>query len=188
MKSKDNNLRRLADRIEINDCLCRYARGVDRGDLELVASTYHDDAYDDHDEYKGSAAGFIDWLRARFATVDNSIHFLGNCLIEFAGDDFAFVETYFVSRRLRAPTEAEQANLDPNDALCRQRWGRYLDSFERRKGHWRIARRIVVTEALFMSVARDGLRRDEPTWGRRHPSDLLFVEREALMLKARGEP
>src|SRR3954464_7687266 len=89
---------RLAERAEIQDCLLLYARGVDRGDWELVRSTYHPDADDAHGEYQGGVDGLIAWLDQRFAGADNSMHFLGNCLIEFAEADFAFVETYFASR------------------------------------------------------------------------------------------
>ena len=40
----NETLQHLADRVEIQDCLLRYARGVDRGDWGLVRSTYHPDA------------------------------------------------------------------------------------------------------------------------------------------------
>jgi hypothetical protein len=182
----DEALSRLAERARIQDCLFRYARGVDRGDWELVRSTYHPDAQDAHGEYEGGIDGLIAWLDQRFAGADNSMHFLGNCLIEFASDDYAFVETCFASRRLRPPTEGERAGLQPVDAMCREAWGRYLDHFERRDGQWRVARRIVVLEAASTSVARGGLRAPDSSsfWGRRDGSDLLYGSREALFVKA----
>jgi hypothetical protein len=39
-------LRRLLDRAQIQDATYRYARGVDRGDVGLIRSAYHPDAYD----------------------------------------------------------------------------------------------------------------------------------------------
>ena len=180
-------LQRLADRAAIQDCMTQYSRGVDRGDWDLVRSTYHVDAYDSHGDYKGDIEGLIRWLDERFAGVDNSMHFLGNCLIEFASPDFAFVETYFASRRLRAPTAAEAATLKPGDALCREAWGRYLDHFERRDGEWRVARRIVVLEASYTSVALGGQRRPGPTWGSRDPSDLVHSSRAELFARAGKE-
>jgi hypothetical protein len=181
-----NTLQRLADRAEIQDCLCRYARGVDRGDLELLRSTYHPDAHDQHGEYRGGVDGLIAWLADRFAGVDNSMHFLGNCLIEFAGRDFAFVETYFASRRLRPPSEAEGARLRPGDMLCREAWGRYLDHFERRQGEWRVAHRVVVLESAYTSVALGGRRvpASPSTWGSRDAGDPVWRSREDLFAKA----
>ena len=68
-------LHRLLDKSEIYDSICRYARGIDRGDWDLVRSTYHPDADDDHVEYKGGIDGLIEWLDKRFAGIDNSMHF-----------------------------------------------------------------------------------------------------------------
>lgn len=181
-------LRALADREEIKECLYRYARGVDRGDLELVRSTYFSDAFDDHVEYKGNVDGLIEWLRQRFASVDNSIHFLGNCLIEFASESFAFAETYFASRRLRLPTDGEKHQMEPTDAICRQSWGRYLDHFEKRNGEWRVAHRVVVMEAVFTTVAKGGVRSSPSTWAHRDRTDLLYSSRQDLFSKAAKSP
>lgn len=179
-------LEHLADRAEIQESLCRYARGVDRGDWNLVRSTYHTDAYDQHGEYRGGIDGLIEWLDSRFAGVDNSMHFLGNCLIEFVGPDHAFVETYFVSRRLRPPTDAERSTLQPGDQMCREAWGRYADQFERRNGEWRVAHRIVVLETSSTSVALGGMRspNSSTTWGCRDKTDASYRSREELFAKA----
>lgn len=48
------------------------------------------------------------WLTERFPGVDNSTHLQGNCIIEFVSDDKALVETYYVSRYLRAPVGDER--------------------------------------------------------------------------------
>ena len=185
----NETLQRLADRAEIQDCLCRYARGVDRGDWDLVRSTYHLDAHDQHGEYRGDVDGLIEWLDKRFAGVDNSTHFLGNCLIEFAGPEHAFVETYFASRRLRSPTEAERAILQSGDRLCREAWGRYADQFERRNGEWRVARRVVVIESAYTSVALGGERPASAlgAWGSRDGSDPSYRSRDELFARA-GRP
>ncbi|SPB18217.1 hypothetical protein NOV72_05416 [Caballeronia novacaledonica] len=173
-------LQQLVDKAAIYDVMCRYARGVDRGDWELLRSAYHADAYDDHVDFKGNVDGLIAWLQERFAGVDNSTHFLGNFLVEFAGPDLALVETYYASRRLRAPSEREAADLAAGDALCRQSWGRYVDRFERRNGEWRVANRIVVIDSRFTSVARGGMRDDGDSWGMRDRSDPIHVARAEL--------
>lgn len=179
---QDNTARqRFIDRTEIYDAMCRYARGVDRGDADFIRSAYHPDAHDDHGDYKGNIDGFIEWLGTRFLNFDNSMHFLGNCLIEFAGPDLALVETYYASRRVRAPVGEECAGLAPDDAICRQAWGRYLDRFERRDGEWRIAKRMVVTDSRFTSVAKGGARNAPLTWGTRDRSDPFYAARAAVL-------
>lgn len=176
------DVRALLDRQEIEDALRRYARGVDRGAWQLVRSAYHDDAFDDHGDFKGGVEALIEWLERRFANVDNSVHLLGNCVIEAAGDGRALVETYFVSSRLVTPPAAERPDLGPDDALCRQAWGRYLDHFERREGAWRIAQRRVVLEARITTVAVGGRRSAGPSWGSRDASDPLWAARSEIGL------
>lgn len=176
----DETVRRLADRAEIHDVMCRYARGIDRGDADLVRAAYHPDAYDDHVHYKGNVEGFIAATAKRMAEVDNSMHLLGNCLIEFAGPDLALVETYFASRRTRAPVGDEALGLAPNDAICRQQCGRYLDRFERRDGEWRVAKRLVVVDARFDTVAKGGARDSALVWGTRDRSDPLYRFRSEI--------
>ena len=51
----------LLDREAIRDVYTRYARGLDRGDAELIASAYHPDATEDHhgEVYSGETIGQI---------------------------------------------------------------------------------------------------------------------------------
>lgn len=182
MAGTDNGaLQRLLDKDEIYETICRYARGVDRGDEALIRSAYHTDAYDDHVDYKGDIDGFVAWLDTRFVEYDNSMHFLGNCLIEFANADLAMAETSFASRRLRAPIGDEGKGLGANDMICRQAWGRYLDRFERRDGAWKVARRIVVIDSRFTTVAIGGAKSGDVTWGSRSPSDPVFAFRKDVL-------
>ena len=178
--SRDEALQRLLDREEIYETICLYARGVGRGDWELVRSTYHEDAFDSHGDYQGDINGLIAWLENLFKGVDNSMHFLGNCLIEFGSHDSALVETYFVSRRLRAPTGEELNFAKSTDAFSRDYWGRYIDHFERREGQWRVLHRTVVTEARSDSLALRGARMDPLVWGQRNMSDRLYEARKEL--------
>lgn len=176
-----DRLQRLFDKDQIREAIYRYAQGVDRGDWEQVRSGYHADAYDAHGDYQGGVDGFIDWLQKRFDGVDNSMHFLGQSLIEFAGPDVALVETYFVSRRLRPVTEKEQRSLNASDAIAREGWGRYVDRFERRNNQWRVAHRTVVLEAVSNSVAQGGMRTQGTlTWGDRNGKDRLDILRAEL--------
>lgn len=178
----------LADRAKIYDVMCRYARGIDRGDADLIRAAYHPDAYDDHVHYRGDIEGFIAVTAKRMEGVDNSMHFLGNCLIEFAGPDLAMVETYFASRRTRAPDGDEAAGLASNDAICRQQWGRYLDRFERRNREWRIAKRLVVVDARFNTVAKAGARDSPLAWGTRGRSDPYYAFRADIFRDDSNRP
>ena len=177
----DGILARMYDRAQIQESLYRYARGVDRGNWDLVRSTYHTDAYDEHGSYKGGVDGLIEWLEDRFSAVDNSTHFLGNCIIEFVGPDKALVETYYVSRRLRPPIGDELKIAGPSDRMCREGWGRYVDVFERRDGEWRVSHRTIVQETSSTSLAIGGARDPAMRWGRRDEFDLLFETQKNLM-------
>lgn len=140
MTVADATLARLVAEAEIRDAMARYARGADRNDVALIRSAYHPDATDSHGYFCGSIDGFVEWFTERHAAVTQSMHFLGNCLIEFDGDDAAFVETYCQAfQRLQIPGQVDR--MQDLHVLCR-----YLDRFERREGRWAIATREVVYE------------------------------------------
>lgn len=167
---------RLIDREAIRDAMARYARAVDRGDWDGVRAAYHADGHDDHGGYKGGVDGLIVYLQRLLADATNGTHFLGNCLIEFADDDLAVVETYFISERL-GPADGGSET----DRRCRLGWGRYLDRFERRDGAWRVARRIVVMDAVFQVDALGGARGGASNWGTRGTQDPLADLRANLL-------
>ena len=173
----------LIDREEIRDVMAYYARGVDRADWEAVRATYHEDAYDDHGDYKGDIDGFIDFARTRTGSLPQCMHFLGQSLIEFAGKDVAVVETSFMTAHT-LDAEGQRAYGAGNGAEPVQlsSLGRYVDRFERRGGPWRIAHRIVVFEAtrLFTGHAPPL----KPEWAQlsRTSDDPIYVMRRELGL------
>jgi 3-phenylpropionate/cinnamic acid dioxygenase small subunit len=124
----------VLDQQEIHDLLMRYTRGVDRKDIELVLSTFHDDAIDDHGSWKGPET--INTGRIAADEVGQTMHFVGNQLIEVDGD-VAFAESYFISYRTIE---------EGGKTFTRIRAGRYLDRVERRDGVWKIAHRLVVDD------------------------------------------
>lgn len=136
-RSLEDRVRRLLDREDIRDTLVRYARGMDRHDLALIASAYHPDARDRHGRFEGDrdevgrAASHHHALR-----YEAHSHQLGNVTFAFVGDDQCHTETYFHIVLSR------QGEHTPNDLLG----GRYIDRFERRDDLWRIARRDVVLD------------------------------------------
>lgn len=168
-------LQRLVDKDEIRDLMARYARGVDRADWAAVRETYHADAYDDHGDYKGGIDGFIEFASSRTGGATQVMHFLGECLIEFASPDVAVVETYFFTAHTLGPEAQRQyAAGDGRSAVQLSQYGRYVDRAERRGGVWRIAHRIVVFEATRLAVG--AVPALKPDWAaqRRDRNDPIF--------------
>lgn len=132
----DTKLQELIDRHEIWQVMLRYSRGIDRMDLEMLRSCYHDDAIDDHGAFVGNADAFIAWASGYHMTY-NTIHHhgLSNHYCEIDGDT-AHSETYyhFVAANKEAPHTLAM--------------GRYVDRVEKREGIWRIAGRVCVTELV----------------------------------------
>ena len=176
-------LQRLIDREEIRDVMARYARGVDRADWEGGRATYHDDAFDDHGDFKGSADGFIAFAKERTGDTPSSIHFLGNCLIEFAADGAAIVEAYFFTAHTLGPKGARMYEAG-DESVQISMYGRYVDRMEKRAGHWRIARRFVVFEAT--RVHRGDSPPMKPDWAHhdRGPADPIWTLRAEAGLPA----
>lgn len=176
-------MQRLIDREEIRDVMARYARGVDRADWDLVRETYHKDAFDDHGDYKGGVDGFIEFAQARAGRLPQCMHFLGNCLIEFAAEDIAVVETYFVTAHtLDAEGQRAYGAGDGSEPSQLSSYGRYVDRFERRDGNWRIAHRIVVFEATRVHVGNAPPLKPEWAQLRRDADDPIFRMRAELGL------
>lgn len=163
-----NQMDELWARKEIAESLMRYARGVDRRDWEAVRACYHADATDWHGEYRGSVDGFITWVSGRHAPIEFSMHFLGNCLIDFFDDRTAAVETYFVAMQRR-----DRPNTN-GDALDTEVFGRYCDRFEKRDGQWRVADRQVVYDNTRTQPSSSHLRKVMGALGQRNFSDPVF--------------
>ena len=168
-------LQQLINREEIRDLMARYARAVDRGDWEGVRAVYHEDANDDHGDYKGDVDGLMDFIRDRNGLLPQSVHFLGNCLIEFASPDVAVAETYFITSHTLGPeARAAYGAGGGSDAVQFSQFGRYLDRVERRGGPWRIADRVVVFEST--RLQRTDIPPLKPDWAlpQRNRDDPIF--------------
>jgi ketosteroid isomerase-like protein len=133
----DAAMQKVLDKQAIHEAILRYCRGVDRGDAELICSTYHPDAVDEHgsNRFTGLTVGpgIVDLMRSARL----SMHHVTNQLIELHGPDRASCETYFTVWQTMA--------RDGEDHVLHS-LGRYLDRFERRDGEWKIAQRLVVVE------------------------------------------
>jgi len=127
-------LQSLLDRDAIRNVVLRICRAMDRADIDLFRSCYHDDAWDDHGYYKGPVANFKPQSIFRPPHVKSVMHLIGNILIDLEGDT-AWSEAYYLaySRAIQNGTEKDSVF-----------GGRYFDRFERRGGVWKIAHRTTI--------------------------------------------
>jgi ketosteroid isomerase-like protein len=132
----DDAVRMLIDRAAIRDLLLRYARGVDRKDLALVASCFTPDATYEGALASGTARDALAALPARMGRYESTMHFIGNHLIEFAGDT-ATSEAYAVAYH------RQQLGGRAVDLVVGIR---YLDELVRRSDQWLIRHRQVRRE------------------------------------------
>jgi ketosteroid isomerase-like protein len=154
-------LQQIADERALQELLTRYARGVDRCDLELLRSCYHDDALDDHGWFRGPGHDFAAAVIDKFKGGPLTQHAVSNARFDVRGD-VAYGESCAMLRTTNADGEIVIG------------FGRYIDRLERRHGEWRIADRRVTVEgspaglehvdaSLFVSATQD---RDDPSYVR----------------------
>ena len=128
----EHKLQLLLDKQEIHEALMRYCIGIDRCDLQLVLSAFHEDALDNHSGVEERAVDrFTRTINARSMWV---CHNIGNVLIQVNGAEAASQSYFTAWHRLTH----EGRTFDWVIA------GRYVDRFTRRNGEWRIAHRTVV--------------------------------------------
>lgn len=126
----------LADKQAIRDLIYTYCRAVDRIDVPLGHSIWHDDGHADYgpDYYQGPGKGVIDTICAHHQRLLSHSHQVANILIELHGDS-AGSESYVTgTMRMEQGGKLMQIGV----------WGRYLDSWEKRDGRWGLIRRSVV--------------------------------------------
>lgn len=112
----------------------RYCRAMDRMDVELGYSIWHEDGEADYGKaiYRGSGRGFIDFVTASHAGMIAHSHQVTTVIVTLDGERAAS-ESY-VTAALRF---AEGDRLKEITAR-----GRYCDRWSFREGKWAIDRRI----------------------------------------------
>ncbi len=126
----------IADREAVRECICRYCRGVDRLDADMVRSALWPDAVDKHLDSTGDTEAFIAWSFPRMAAMDQAQHFVCNVLTA-VGRSSAEAEVYFLGFH-RVNAAAGKSDMIAG--------GRYVLRFERREDEWRISERLIVTD------------------------------------------
>ena len=135
--------------------------------MTVIASVYHDDAYDDHGTFKGAGKEFAKQVIGGLSRYERTMHFLGTSLIEVEGS-VAHGETYCVAYHRSRPVDGQQEDFVAGV--------RYVDRFESRDGGpWLIASRVVVMEwTRFDAVTRQWDAAGAFTMGVRDRSDLIY--------------
>jgi SnoaL-like domain len=144
----------------------RYSSGIDRLDVDVMKSAYWPDAIDDHGVFVGNAWEFCERVVSSHDRWSWTMHMITNHRVEIEPDGAsARGEVYNVSHLF---VDGER-RLD-------SWYGRYLDTYERRAGEWRIAHRVCVHHAdvsehvpVTMSIDASSFRQasfDRPANGR----------------------
>ena len=127
----------LLDRLAIQDCIARHARGHDRHDVQLLSATYHDDGVDEHGSTVNPGPAYAEWANSIHAMSSAShLHNVTTHSCEIDGDS-AHAESY-VMVVLLSPDEATTSIMN----------GRYIDRLEKRDGRWRITVRRSTVDAV----------------------------------------
>lgn len=169
----------LLDRQVITDILIAYARGADRGDVDLIEAAYHEDAIEDHGgTYKGPARDYVALMRKMLPRAPRMSHSVTNILVELEGDT-AWTECHYLTFA-RLPVKDGK----PGETVDSLTMARAIDRFERRDGRWAIAhRRLAWDWSQEMPTNESwgrGLIAPDPSVlvrGTRKPDDVLYRAR-----------
>ena len=127
----------LADRQAIMDCMYLYARGVDRGDAELLAEAFWEDAQIVGELYSGGVAEFIEFsVPNGLANWDRMMHLITNSIIRIDRDKAASESAFY-------GCHIGNAGSPTGDLIIS---GRYLDRFEKRVDFWRLSEKTILFE------------------------------------------
>lgn len=132
------DLQELLAREQIRDALARYARGVDRLDLDMALSAFHPGAVDHHGATVGDPETTFPVIFARLRKHHAGSHLLGSSTITMLGPDAAAVETSALGFHRITGAAGELQDLLIGI--------RYVDRFERRERTWKIALRHVIED------------------------------------------
>jgi hypothetical protein len=127
----DARIEILLAKQEIYELACRYSRGLDRLDRDLLLSVFHEDGWCEYGFSNCPPREFIDYAINALQGHEANQHMIGNVLIEVGGDE-AFGEVYFNAYH------KVQTGSGFEDVIIA---GRYLDRYEKREGQWKMAYR-----------------------------------------------
>lgn len=128
----------LSDRETIVDLIYRYCRSVDRLDVPLGHSIWHDDATADYgaEVYQGDGKGVIDHICAQHRHALHHSHQVTNILLEIDGDRAGSESYVFAALRVQRGDELQQISV----------WSRYVDRWSKRDGRWGLDHRTTLRD------------------------------------------
>jgi len=149
-------LETLLAKQELYELACKYMRGLDRLDRELLLSVFHQDGWCEYGFSNCKATEFVDFAIDALSGHEANQHMIGNTLFEVEGDE-AFGEVYFNAYHKIAGENGFE------DVVIA---GRYLDRYEKRDGQWKFAyrservdwSRTTPTSDSYFDLATDCLR------------------------------
>ncbi len=150
----------VADRQAIAELIYRYCRSVDRLDVPLGHSIWHEDGVADYGPgfYQGPGKGVIDLICGQHLHTLGHSHQVTNILFHLDGDK-AGTESYCTATlRIR----------QSGKLLLMTVWTRYVDRWSRRDGRWGLDERIAVQD---FDEVREATAIAEHDVGRRDSSD-----------------
>jgi len=158
MRSQEGDVQAITKQIYL------YCRSMDRMDVPLGCSVFHEDATADYGAaiFQGSGHGFIEWVaKGHGELFDYHSHQVTNVIINLDGD-CATSESYV--------TATMRSTVDGRSKESTSR-GRYVDCWSFRNGRWAIdARRYLHDFADEREVTNLSL----PVEGRRDRSDISY--------------
>jgi hypothetical protein len=162
MTPSPKDLDAALSRLAIHDLAMAYCRGVDRADAQLLKSIFHEESTVISGVINGSGAEFADGITAYVRdNLDYCFHTVANEWIEVSGDR-AIGELYVIA----------QMTTGGNDVMT---GGRYIDSYERRGGDWKIRSRTFVMDwntvhpTTFQKVGFYEALKNRGAWGKADP-------------------
>jgi hypothetical protein len=134
----------MTDRAHITDLIYRYCRAVDRLDIPLGHSIWHEDGWADYgpEVYQGPGKGVIDLICAQHLRTLHHSHQVSNILIDLNGDRAGSESYVTATLRLKRDEQLMQITV----------WGRYIDQWSRRSGspsdgaRWGLDKRISIRD------------------------------------------
>jgi len=125
----------MLDKFALQQLAVTYCHGIDRQDLQLVRSLYHDDAIDDHSPmFYGNADEYVAWLPSILSMWSATAHIIHNTLFLIDGDQAEGEVTLTAYHRTADGTREVIAH------------GRYIDQYRKRDGVWRFYRRSLTLD------------------------------------------
>jgi hypothetical protein len=126
----------VADRLAITDKIYRYCRSVDRLDIPVGHSVFHEDSYADFGGYRGPGRGWIDYICEEHKKFLYHSHQVTNVIIELDGDTAGSESYVYASLQRR----------DGDQVFQHEFWARYVDKWSKRDGDWAIDRRDCIVD------------------------------------------